>query len=172
MMASRWPRWRSLIAALAVSTVLVSGAQSAFADKKTNPNEREIAGTVYSHNDEKKTIVLITDDFGVKNQPVTVDFDDFKNTFRALDDGQSVSLLVLPRDHDSYLMTGLVSEGSYVHRDDLGVQERYEVRDSSIKAHVGNVPEDDESLNQQHRDNNLHRDNDDNNHDNDGNGPN
>jgi len=165
MVASRWPRWRSLFAALAVSTVLVSGSQSAFADKKTNPNEREIAGTVYSHNDEKKTIVLITDDFGVRNQPITLDFDDFKNTFRALDDGQAVSLLVLPRDHDSYLVTGLVSEGSYVHREDLGTQERYEVRDSSIKAHVGNVPEDDESLNQQHRDNNLRR-NEDDDHDN------
>jgi len=147
--------WRWLVASFAVALIGMSAPQGAFADKSTNPDEFTVTGTVYSHNDDKQTIVLITDDLGKKNQPITISLKDFSGTFRHLSDDQAVSLTIIPRQSDTYLMTGLVGEGSYVHRDDLGVQERYETRDSSIKAHVGNVPEDDESLNQQHRDNNL-----------------
>lgn len=67
----------------------------------------------------------------------------------------------MPREYDSYLMLGLVAEGSYVGQQDLGVREEYQTRGSLIKAHVGNVPEDDESLSQQHRDNDLRRHEDD-----------
>jgi hypothetical protein len=149
--------YRAFGALVVAATLLASAPQGALADKKSNPNERTVTGTVYSHNEEKSTIILVTGDLGTKNQPITIDMRDFKGTFRSVDDGQSLSLLVIPRQQDSWLMTGFVSEGSYVHRDDLGVQERYETLDSSIKAHVGNVPEDDEALNQQHRDNDLRR---------------
>lgn len=120
-----------------------------------------ISGTVYSKNEDKQTIVLITDAFGVKNQPVTVDLKHFDRLFEAVGVGQPISLVVMPREFDSYLMTGLVSEGSYVGQQNLGTRENFQTRDSSIKAHVGNVPEDDESLSQQHRDNNLRRGEDD-----------
>jgi hypothetical protein len=149
--------WRSVAAFLAVAALFATGPHGALADKKSNPDEFEVAGTVYSHNEEKSTIVLVTDALGQKNQPITIDMKDFKRTFRSVDDGQPLSVLIIPREQDSYRMTGFISEGSSVHRDDLGIQERYEVRDSSIKAHVGGAPDDDEALNQQHRDNNLRR---------------
>jgi len=120
-----------------------------------------ISGTVYSKDEGKETIVLITDAFGVKNQPITIDLSDFSRLFQAVGVGQSISLVIMPREYDTYLMLGLVAEGSYVGQQDLGVREEYQTRGSSIKAHVGNVPEDDESLSQQHRDNNLRRNEDD-----------
>ena len=153
--------WRWLVTSFAVALVLASAPQGAFADKSTNPDEFTITGTIYSHNDDKTTIVLITDDLGKKNQPITISMKDFPHIYGNLGDNQPFSLTVIPREFDTFLMTGYVSEGSYVNQDDLGVQERYETQGSSIKAHVGNVPEDDESLNQQHRDNNLRTKQDD-----------
>lgn len=43
---------------------------------------------------------------------------------------------------------------------DFGVREELTVRQDSIQAGVGNVPEDDEALNQQHRTNDLRHRND------------
>jgi hypothetical protein len=155
--------WRWLVASFAVALVVASAPQGALADKSTNPDEFTVSGTIDSHHDDKTSIVLVTDALGKKNQPITIDMKYFPHIYNNLGDHQPVSLLIIPRESNSYLMTGYVSEGSYVHSDDLGVQERYETRSDSIKAHVGNVPEDDESLNQQHRDNDLktHQDDDD-----------
>ena len=78
--------------------------------------------------------------------------------------GQSVTLEVAARESDSYKAYSIRDQDSYTPRVDLGTQERYQTSASSIKAHVGNVPEDDEALNQQHRGNNLRRDEDDDHH--------
>jgi len=150
--------WRYAAAALAAAVVLGSAPHGAFANKSTNPDEFTVTGTINAHNDDKTTIVLVTDDLGKKNQPITISMKDFPHVYGNLGNDQPVTLTIIPRQSDSYLMTGYVAEGSYVHEDNLGVQERYETRDSSIKAHVGNVPEDDEALNQQHRNNNLKND--------------
>ncbi len=147
---------RLTVAAAVLLGVVAFAPISAFASGGTT-----VSGTVYSKNEGKETIVIITDAFGVKNQPITIDMSYFSRLFEAVGVGQSISLEILTREDDSYLMIGLVSEGSYVGQQDLGVREEYQTRSSSIKAHVGNVPEDDESLSQQHRDNNLRRHEDD-----------
>jgi hypothetical protein len=121
----------------------------------------DASGTVYSKNEEKQTIVLITDVLGKKNQPITIDMSDMSNQFVAIRVGQSVTMEIAARESDSYKAYSIRDQDSYVQGDDLGTQERYQTASSSIKAHVGNVPEDDESLNQQHRDNNLRHDKDD-----------
>jgi hypothetical protein len=147
--------WRLVLAAIVALTLVAIPAQSAYAERIT------VAGTVYSKNESKETIVLITDAFGVKNQPITIDLSDMSKLFVAVGVGQSLSLVIEPREDDSYLAYSFVSEGSYVIGNDLGAREEFAVRDSSIKAHVGNMPEDDESLAQQHRNSNLQRDEDD-----------
>jgi hypothetical protein len=121
----------------------------------------DASGTVNSKNEEKETIVLITDELGKKNQPITIDMSDMSGQFRAIRVGQAVTIEIAARESDSYKAYSIIDEDSYVRRDNLGTQERYETSNSSIKAHVGNVPEDDESLNQQHRENNLRRNEDD-----------
>jgi hypothetical protein len=126
----------------------------------------DVTGTVHSKNEDKETIVLITDDLGVKNQPITIDMSDMTSQFVAIRVGQPVTFSIAKRDNDSYLAYVMVSEGSYVNRTDLGTREEFETRGASIKAHVQNVGEDDESLAQQHRDSNLRRQDDDD-HDND-----
>jgi hypothetical protein len=147
---------RLAVAAAVLLSVTIFAPVSAFAAGGTT-----VSGTVYSKDEGKETIVLITDAFGVKNQPITIDLSDFSKLFQAVGVGQSISLEILTREDDAYLAIGLVSEGSYVGQQDLGVREEFQTKESSIKAHVGNVPEDDESLSQQHRDNNLKRDQDD-----------
>jgi hypothetical protein len=149
-----------VIAAFAVLAVTVSDPSSALARWTF-----DATGTVNSKNEEKETIVLITDALGKKNQPITIDMSDLSGQFRAIRVGQSVTIEIAARESDSYKAYSIVGEGSYTDQADLGTQERYETSSSSIKAGVGNVPEDDESLNQQHRDNDL-RSNQDDDHDN------
>jgi hypothetical protein len=153
---------RLLIAALAVLAVV--GAPGAAQARVTF----DASGTVYSKNESKETIVLITDALGKKNQPITIDMSDMSDNFVAIRVGQSVTLEIAARESDSYKAYSIRDQDSYVQGNDLGTQERYETQSSSIKAHVGNVPEDDEALNQQHRQNNLQRNQDDS-HDNSGN---
>jgi len=121
----------------------------------------DAAGTVESKNSDKEEIVLITDVLGKKNQPITIDMSSLSKNFIALRVGQSVTIEIAARESDSYKAYSIIDQGSYTNREDLGTQERYETQSSSIKAHVGNVPDDDESLNQQHRDNNLRHSEDD-----------
>jgi outer membrane receptor protein involved in Fe transport len=147
---------RTLLAAVAALAVVVAVPTGALAR-----DTFDVTGTVNSKNEDKETIVLITDDLGVKNQPITIDMSDMSSQFVAIRVGQSVSFSIARRESNSYLAYSIVSEGSYVNRADLGTREEFEVNSASIKAHVGNVPEDDESLSQQHRDNNLRRQQDD-----------
>jgi len=148
---------RLLVAAFAALAVITTAPVGVFAKDDTF----DVTGTVDSKNEDKETIVLITDDLGKKNQPITISMSGLSGNFVALREGQSVTLEIKARESDTYKAYSIVGQGSYTDRADLGTQERYETQDSSIKAHVQNVPEDDESLNQQHRDNNLQRDKDD-----------
>lgn len=144
--------WRLATAAFVAVALLAWGPAAASAEWTT-----DVTGTVHSKNEGKETIILVTDDLGTKNQPITIDMSGMSGQFRAVGVGQSYSITIMQRDNDSYLAVAYVSEGSYVLRNDLGTQERFETQQSSIKAHVGNVPEDDEALSQQHRNNNLRR---------------
>jgi hypothetical protein len=152
---------RLLVAAFSVLAMLTAAPRSALAR-----DTFDVTGTVDSKNEDKETIVLITDDLGVKNQPITIDMSDMSGQFRAIGVGQSVTMSIARRESNSYLAYSIRAEGSYVERADLGTQERFETQGSSIKAHKANTPEDDESLSQQHRQNDLRRDEDDD-HDND-----
>jgi len=147
---------RAVLAAVAALAVLVAAPLGAFAR-----DTFDVAGTVYSKNEDKETIVLITDALGVKDQPITIDMSDMSGAFRAIGVGQSVQIEIAKRESNSYLAYSIRFEGSYVPGNDLGVHEEFETQGASIKAHVGNVPEDDESLSQQHRNSNLRRDEDD-----------
>src|SRR6188508_2801340 len=152
---------RALLTAVAALAMVVAAPNGVFAR-----DTFDVSGTVESKNGEKETIVFITDDLGKKGQPITIDMSDMSEQFEAIRVGQSASFSIERRESNSYLAHVLVSEGSYVQRTDLGTREEFETRGSSIKAHVQNVVEDDESLAQQHRDSNLRRQDDDD-HDND-----
>jgi len=170
---SLWPAWevtdmasrvllsrRALLAAVAAFAVVAAAPIGVFAR-----DTFDVTGTVHSKNEDKETIVFITDDLGVKGQPITIDMSGMSSAFRAIGVGQSASFSIETRESNSYLAHVLVSEGSYVNRADLGTREEFETKGSSIKARVGDVPDDDEALSQQHRDNNLRR-NEDDDHDN------
>jgi len=147
---------RLLIAAFAVVAV-TAGAPSGVMARDTF----DATGTVESKNEDKETIILITDALGKKNQPITVDMSDMSGQFRAIRVGQSVTIEIRARESNSYKAYSIVGQGSFTDQADLGVQERFQTQSSSIEAHVGNTPNDDESLAQQHRDNDLRRDEDD-----------
>ena len=156
-MASRVLRsCRMLMAAIVALSMLVALPLSGLA-----ADTFDVTGTIHSKNEDKETIVLITDDLGKSGQPITIDMSGMSSQFVAIREGQSVSFSIAKRESDSYLAYQLISEGSYVHRADFGASQVHETKADSIKAHVGNVPEDDESLSQQHRENNLRRDEDD-----------
>jgi len=146
---------RVLIAAFAV--VAMVGLPSSAMARDTF----DATGTVESKNSDKEEIVLITDALGKRNQPITIDMSSLSQNFIALRKGQSVTLEIAARESDSYKAYSIRDQGSYTQGADLGTQEKWETASSSIKAHVGNVPEDDESLSQQHRDSNLRRNDDD-----------
>jgi hypothetical protein len=156
-MAARLMRsCRMMLAAFVALSVVASLPLSAMARDTI-----DVTGTVDSKNEDKETIVFFTDDLGVKNQPITIDMSDISSAFRSIKDGQSATIEVLRRESNTWKAYSIRSEGSYVHRADYGAAPNFETKDDSIKAHVGNVPEDDESLSQQHRENNLRRDEDD-----------
>lgn len=161
-MASRvvWG-FRLLMAAFAAVAIVTAAPAGVMAS-----DTFDVTGTVESKNEDKETIVLITDALGKKNQPITIDMSDMSSQFVAIRKGQSVTIQVRAREYDSYKAHAIVAQGSYTDQADLGVQERFQTQSSSIQAHVGNTPEDDESLAQQHRDNDLRRGEDDD-HDND-----
>jgi hypothetical protein len=147
---------RTLLAAIAALAVVAAVPTGALAR-----DTFDASGTVDSKNEDKETVVLITDALGVKNQPITVDMSHMSGAFRAIGVGQSVQMEIAARESNSYLAYTVRFEGSYVPGSDLGAREEFETAGSSIKAHVQNVPEDDESLAQQHRDSNLRRPQDD-----------
>ena len=83
---------RGLMAVLVALALLAVVPTSAFAR-----DTFDATGTVYSKNEDKETIVLITDDLGVKNQPITVDMSDMSGQFRAIKVGQAVTITEGPR---------------------------------------------------------------------------
>jgi hypothetical protein len=160
-MASRvlWS-FRLLVAALAALAFVAVAPGGALAR-----DTFDATGTVESKNGDKETIVLITDALGKPGQPITIDMSSMTGQFEAIRVGQSVTIEIAARESNSYKAYSIINQGSYTDRADLGTQEKYETSSSSIQAHVGNVPEDDESLSQQHRQNDLKR-NEDDDHDN------
>jgi hypothetical protein len=145
--------YRPLGAALIGLALLLVGPTVALADDDTF----DVTGTIVGKHGDKETWVVLTDSVGGKTRPITIDMSHLSGTFDRHKVGEPITITVKGRDFDSYLGIRLISEGSYVDQATLGTQERYETQSSSIKAHVANVVEDDEALNQQHRDNDLKR---------------
>ncbi len=146
--------YRPLGAVLIGLSLLVVGPAVALAD-----DSFDATGTIIDKHGDKETWVLWTDAVGGKSRPITIDMSHLSGTFDRHAVGETVTINIKGRENDTFLGIRLISEGSYVDQATLGTQERYETQGSSIKAHVGNVPEDDEALNQQHRDNDLKRNN-------------
>src|SRR6187200_398774 len=138
---------RTLGSLLVAASVLAMGASGVLAASYT------VSGTVIASDEGKQTLVLLTSDVIGTEQPITIDMSKVPEQFQAATVGSALSLQVESREADTYLATGVVSDESYAERDTQG---------ASIKAHVGNTPDDDEALTQQHRDNNLRRGQDDN----------
>ncbi len=99
-------------------------------------------------------LTVLNSDLIGKPQPITVDV----SLLRGLQTTPNtpIQVTITPREYDSFLATALVRESPYVNGADFGVREEFSVRQDSIQAGVGNVPADDEALNQQHRTNDLH----------------
>jgi len=143
------PLARSLaVAGFAATMTIGALAGSALADEQ----RFDITGTVLEVNGDQ--LVILTSDVIGKPQPITVDVSQLRGLQITAD--TPIQLTIMPREHDTYLATGIVRESPYVNGADFGVSEEFTVRQDSIQAGVGNVPEDDEALNQQHRTNDLH----------------
>ena len=145
-------RIRSLARSLAVaafSAIVTVGALtgSALADEY----RFDVTGTVLEVRGD--LLIILTDDLTGRPQPITVDVSQLKGL--QITPNTPIQLTITPREHDSYLATAIVRESPYVNRAEFGVREEFTVRQDSIQAGVGNVPEDDEALNQQHRTNDL-----------------
>jgi hypothetical protein len=140
------------VTAFAAAVTVGALTGSAFAD-----GERfDVTGTVLEV--KGRRIILLTSDLIGKPQPITVDVSQLRGL--QVTPNTPIQLTIVAREQDSYLATAIVRESPYVNRADFGVREQFTVRQDSIQAGVGNVPEDDEALNQQHRTNDLrHRDN-------------
>ena len=141
----RYPR--TLASLLAAAGLWVMAASAALAASYT------VSGTVVGIDQGKQTIIVTTSDIIGKEQPITIDMSKMSDQFQDISLGAAVSLQVEARESDTYLAVGPGSDDSYAARDTQG---------ASIRAHVGNVPDDDEALNQQHRDNELRRGQEDN----------
>ena len=135
-------------AALSAAT-LVGGASAA-------DDRFDITGTVLSVDGDK--LVILTSDLNGKAQPITVDVSYLSGL--QITPNTPIQLTIMPREYDSYLATQIVRESPYVNGADFGVREEFTTRQDSIQAGVGNVPEDDEALSQQHRSRDLHNRND------------
>jgi hypothetical protein len=142
-----------LVAGFAASVSLASLVGSAAAAD----DRFDITGTVLEVRNDH-TLVILTSDLGGKARPITVDVSYLKGL--QVTPNTPIQLTIMPREYDSYLATQIVRESPYVNGAEFGVQEWMTTRQDSIQAGVGNVPEDDEALNQQHRSNDLHHRND------------
>ena len=151
----------------ALSVAVVAAGLVALAPTSAFAATKDVTGTIISVNDEKREWVILTSSLTGKEQPITLDLSDRGTLFRTHGVGQPISVQVMEREYNTYLVTNLISEGSYVDGATFGVQETFQTQDGSIKAHVGNVPDDDEALAKQQRQNNLKRDDDEDDHDND-----
>jgi hypothetical protein len=144
---------RSLaVAGFAATVTLGALTGSALADD----DRFDITGTVLEVKDDR--LIILTSDLIGKPQPITVDVSYLRGLQIA--PNTPIQLTIVPREHDSYLATAIVRESPFVNGADFGVREEFTVRQDSIQAGVGNVPSDDEALNQQHRTNDLRHRND------------
>ena len=150
----------------ALSVAIVAAGLVALVPTAALAASKDVTGTIISTNDEKREWVIYTSSLTGKEQPITVDVSDRGSLYRTFGVGQPISVRVMERESNTYLVTDLISQGSYVDNATFGVQDTFQTQDSSIKAHVGNVPDDDEALAKQQRNSNLKWDEDDD-HDND-----
>ena len=137
-----------------VATALLAGALSALAigGVASAADDRfDITGTIYDveYDDGATTAIIVTSDLIGKPQPITVDVSQIKNV--DITPGTAIQLSIYSREDDTYLAREVVREYPYVNGAHFGVEEWMTTRNDSIQAGVGNVPEDDESLAQQHR---------------------
>jgi hypothetical protein len=136
----------------------MAGALSAFAlgGVASAADDRfDITGTIYEvqRNGGTTLATIVTSDVIGKPQAITVDVSQVQDVdFTA---GTSIQLRIFSRQNDTFLAREVVREYPYVNGADFGVREEFTTRQDSIQARVGNVPEDDEALAKQHRDNNL-----------------
>ncbi len=141
-----------------VATALMAGALSAFAlaGVASAADDRfDITGTIYEvkRNGGTTLATIVTTDVIGKPQAITVDVSQVKDVdFTA---NTSIQLTIYSRENDTFLAREVVREYPYVNGADFGVREEFTTRQDSIQARVGNVPEDDEALAKQHRDNKL-----------------
>ena len=140
------------VAAFSATVTLGALTGSAFADEY----RFDITGTVLEVKGDLLTI--LTSDLIGKPQPITVDVSQLKGL--QITPNTPIQLTITPREHDSFLATAIVRESPFVNGAEFGVREEFTVRQDSIQAGVGNVPADDEALNQQHRTNDLRHRND------------
>ncbi len=145
----RQTRLRGLVAAALATAMLAFAAANTVMGSDTF----DVSGTVYSIDGDILTIV--TSDLIGRPQPIMVDVSWLKGLQVRV--GDPISLTIRSRESDTFLAIGLVRESPFVDGLDFGVREGLTVKQDSIEAGVGNVPEDDEALSKQHRDRNLRR---------------
>ncbi len=141
-----------------LAALVVAGALSAFAlgGVASAAHERfDITGTIYEvkRNGGTTLATIVTSDVIGRPQAITVDVSQIKNV--DFTTGTSIQLTIYSRENDTFLAREVVREYPYVNGADFGVREEFTVRQDSIQARVGNVPEDDEALAQQERDRKL-----------------
>jgi len=148
---------RPLIRSLAVAGFAATVTLGALTGSALAEDDRfDITGTVLEVKGDR--LIILTSDLIGKPQPITVDVSNLRGL--QITPHTPIQLTITPREHDSYLATAIVRESPYVNGAEFGVREEFTVRQDSIQAGVGNVPEDDEALNQQHRTNDLRHRND------------
>jgi hypothetical protein len=116
-----------------------------------------ITGTIYDIDAAGKIYTIITSDIIGKPQPIMVDVSYLKKANITQEKGSPIALDIESREYDTYLAIGLVGEGSYTPGTDFSTLEQFTTKDDSIKAHVGNGPEDDEARAGQNRDRYLRK---------------
>ena len=141
--------WRrrigTIVVAGAISALGVAGVASAAKD------HFDITGTIYEI--DGSIVTIVTSDVIGKPQPIMVDVSQVRGIQPTV--GTPIQLRIWSRENDTFLAREIVAESPYVNGADFGVRESFTTRQSSIQAGVGNVPEDDEALNKQHRDGTL-----------------
>jgi hypothetical protein len=154
MAFSRVRAVRRALAALVVGAAMLGVGVAGTASAE---DTYDIRGTVIAR--QGPILTILTSDLTGREQPILVDVTWLRGL--QINVGDPIHLTIQPREFDTYLATSVVRESPYVNGLEFGVQERFTVKQDSIQAGVGNVPEDDEALAKQHRDNNLRRDEDD-----------
>ena len=144
-MAGSRRRLAAFAVAGAISALTLGGVASAADDRF------DVTGTIYEI--DGPILTIVTSDVIGKPQAVMVDVSQVEDV--DFTRGTAIQLSIWSRENDTFLAREVVSEYPYVNGAHFGVREEFTTRQDSIQARVGNVPEDDEALNQQHRDSNL-----------------